>query len=61
MINVFMWSAAGVVMSPESIGTEHGYNVEHPMVMGMNCRVVSDLNRQEFDKFAELLRASSGG
>jgi anti-sigma factor RsiW len=61
VINVFMWPAAGAVMSADSIETEHGYNVEHPTVVGMNCWVVSDLNQQELDKFAELLRASSGG
>ena len=27
------------------------------MVAGMNCWVVSDLNQQELDKFAELIRA----
>ena len=27
------------------------------MVAGMNCWVVSDLNPQELDKFAELIRA----
>ena len=60
VINVFMWPNTGAAMSVESIETEHGYNVEHPMVVGMNCWVVSDLNQQELDKFAELLRASSG-
>jgi len=31
------------------------------MVVGMSCCVVSDLNQQKLDKFAELLRAASGG
>ena len=60
VINVFMWPTANSVMSGESIKTEHGYNVEHSMIVGMNCWAVSDLNHDELDKFAGLLRASSG-
>jgi anti-sigma factor RsiW len=60
VINVFMWPSAYDATSAERIETEHGYNVEQMIVAGMNCWVVSDLNQQEFDKFAELLRASSG-
>jgi anti-sigma factor RsiW len=60
VLNVFMWPAAGAAMSVERVETEHGYNVEHPMVVGMNCWVVSDLNQQELDKFAGLLRAANG-
>ena len=57
VINVFMWPSAGAATSAERIETEHGYNVEQMMVAGMNCWVVSDLNQQELDKFAGLLRA----
>jgi anti-sigma factor RsiW len=57
VINVFMWPSAGDATSAERIETEHGYNVEQMMVAGMNCWVVSDLNQQELDKFAELIRA----
>jgi anti-sigma factor RsiW len=58
VINVFMWPIAGVATSSnaEPVETEHGYNVERMTVAGMNCWVVSDLNRQELDKFAELIR-----
>jgi anti-sigma factor RsiW len=58
VINVFMWPSAGDTTSAERIETEHGYNVEQLIVGGMNCWVVSDLNPQELDKFAELIRAS---
>jgi anti-sigma factor RsiW len=57
VINVFMWPATGDATSAERIETEHGYNVEQLMVAGMNCWVVSDLNSQELDKFAGLIRA----
>jgi anti-sigma factor RsiW len=56
VINVFMWPAAGDETSAERIKTEHGYHVEQLVVAGMNCWVVSDLNPQELDKFAGLLR-----
>jgi anti-sigma factor RsiW len=57
VINVFMWPTAGDETSAERIETEHGYHVEQLVVAGMNCWVVSDLNPQELDKFAGLLRA----
>ena len=57
VINVFMWPASGDATSAERIETEHGYNVEQLTVAGMNCWMVSDLNQQELDKFAELIRA----
>ena len=57
VINVFMWPTAGAETSAERIETQHGYNLEQLMVAGMNCWVVSDLNQQELDKFARLLRA----
>ena len=57
VINVFMWPTKGDATSAERIETEHGYNVEQMMVAGMNCWVVSDLNQNELDKFAELIRA----
>jgi anti-sigma factor RsiW len=57
VINVFMWPTAGTATSAERIETEQGYNVDQLMVAGMNCWVVSDLNQQELDKFADLIRA----
>jgi len=57
VINVFMWPSAGDETSAERIETEHGYHVEQLVVAGMNCWVVSDLNPQELDKLAGLLRA----
>jgi len=57
VINVFMWPSAGSATSAQRIETEHGYNVEQLTVGEMNCWVVSDLNQQELDKFAGLLRA----
>jgi anti-sigma factor RsiW len=57
MINVFMWPTTADATSLERVETEHGYNVEQMVVARMNCWVVSDLNPQELDKFAELIRA----
>ena len=57
VINVFMWPTGGAATSAERTETRHGYNVEQLTVAGMNCWVVSDLNQQELDKFAGLLRA----
>jgi anti-sigma factor RsiW len=56
VINVFMWPTAGDETSAERIETDHGYHVDQLVVAGMNCWVVSDLNPQELDKFAGLLR-----
>lgn len=55
VINVFMWPAAGAETSAVRVETEHGYNVEQLMTAGMNCWVVSDLNQQELEKFADLI------
>ena len=57
VINAFMWPTIGDATSAQRIETEHQYNVEQLMVARMNRWVVSDLNRQELDKFARLLRA----
>jgi anti-sigma factor RsiW len=57
VINVFVWPVAGDETSAERIETEHGYHVEQLVVAGMNCWLVSDLNPQELDKMAGLLRA----
>ncbi len=55
--DVFMWPMAGDTTSAERIEAEHGYNVDQLTVAGMNCWVVSDLNQQELDRFARLIRA----
>jgi anti-sigma factor RsiW len=57
VINVFMWPTAGAASNATRVETEHGYNVEQMTVAGMNCWIVSDLNSQELDKFAGLIRA----
>jgi anti-sigma factor RsiW len=57
IINVFMWPNAGNETNAKRIETEHGYHVDQLTVAGMNCWVVSDLNQQELDNFAGLLRA----
>ncbi len=60
VINVFMWPRIRVGSSGiRKIETENGYNVDQLIVAGMNCWVVSDLNRQELDKFAALLRTEA--
>jgi len=55
VINVFMWPASGAATSAEQIETQHGYHIEQLTVAGMTCWVVSDVNQQELDKFAQLL------
>jgi anti-sigma factor RsiW len=57
VINVFTWPSPKAATSVATLEAEHGYNVQQLTVGGMNCWVVSDLNRQELDKFAALLRA----
>jgi anti-sigma factor RsiW len=56
LINVFMWPAGRIPSSGAKEQTLQGYNVEALALPGMNCWVVSDLNRNELDQFAELLR-----
>jgi anti-sigma factor RsiW len=56
VINVFMWPATGQAASAGSVETEHGYHIGQLRVAGMNCWLVSDMNPQELDKFAALLR-----
>jgi len=57
VINVFMWPAGNAATSGQHFETQHGYHVEQLTVAGVNCWIVSDLNQQELDKFADLLRA----
>jgi anti-sigma factor RsiW len=57
VINVFMWPVAGKTAGAESVATQQGYNVERIVVAGMNCWIVSDLNRGDLAKLRELLLA----
>jgi anti-sigma factor RsiW len=57
VINVFMWPASRDVTSAERIETTQGYNVEQLVVDGMNCWIVSDLNKRELAQFGQLLRS----
>jgi anti-sigma factor RsiW len=58
-INVFTWprdASAGDSASPVEVPAHQGYNVFHWTKSGMVYWAVSDLNAQELETFAELLR-----
>ena len=64
MINVFTWPVEGDRAAGGSVAsnanpsreTRHGYNILHWRSDGTEYWVASDLNVQELEQFAELLR-----
>jgi len=59
IVNVFVWSAADGSQSVVESTAHDGYNLLHWRRGGMNYWMASDLNAQEMDAFAALLRAGS--
>jgi len=57
VINVFMWPVSSGATSAGTTKTQQGYNVEQLTVAGIDCWVVSDLNKRELAEFAQLLRS----
>ena len=56
VINVFSWPAESDGDASQSLETRHGYNVLNWRRGGVEYWVASDLNVQELEHFAELLR-----
>jgi anti-sigma factor RsiW len=59
IVNVFVWPAADRSESAVKSVEHDGYNLLHWRRGGMNYWMVSDLNAQEMDTFAGLLRAET--
>ncbi len=59
VINAFVWPASGAPM-PETTTRLNGYNVVQWSDSEMTWAVVSDLNGQDLERFAGLLRNSEG-
>jgi anti-sigma factor RsiW len=59
IVSVFVWPAADGSDSAVKSGEHDGYNLLHWRRGGMNYWMASDLNAQEMDTFAGLLRAAS--
>ncbi len=57
MINVFVWPAAGGSGGIERFADRDGYHVIRFATEGMNYAVVSDLSRDELEKFVAMLGA----
>ncbi len=60
MINVFIWPAAATSRGGERVSERQGYHAIRFAAAAMNYAVVSDLNREELGKFADLLRGVKG-
>jgi anti-sigma factor RsiW len=58
LLNVYVWPASGVPDAGVSESARQGYNMLHWTRAGLNWWVVSDLNRDELNSFANLLRAA---
>jgi len=59
IVNVFVWPAADGSQSAVESAAHDGYNLLHWRRGGMNYWMVSDLNAQEMEVFASLLRGES--
>jgi anti-sigma factor RsiW len=59
IVNVFVWPAADSSDTPVKSVEHDGYNLMHWHRGGMNYWMASDLNAQEMNTFAGLLRAES--
>jgi anti-sigma factor RsiW len=59
MINVFIWPSDQSRSSSAAMKTQQGYHVIHWASSGMNFWVVSDLEPNQLEKFADLLKSSS--
>jgi anti-sigma factor RsiW len=60
-VNVFVWPAADRFDTAVKSVEHDGYNLLHWRRGGMNYWMASDLNAQEMDTFAGLLRGESAG
>jgi anti-sigma factor RsiW len=58
LINVYVWPAPGSADASVGENVRQGYNMIHWTRGGMNWWVVSDLNHDELNSFANLLRAA---
>lgn len=59
VINVFSWPADAERDASPSRDTRHGYNLLHWRTGGLEYWVVSDLNADELEEFATLLRRAA--
>jgi anti-sigma factor RsiW len=57
LINVFVWPSAKTARTAQTKTARQGYNLSHWTDSGLNFWVVSDLERDQLEKFVELLRA----
>jgi anti-sigma factor RsiW len=56
VINVFVWPSNKTRQTSESIKAQQGYNVIRWTRSGMNFWVVSDLERNQLEKFVAMLK-----
>ncbi len=59
VINVFVWPSDQGAKSSVPMKTQQGYHVIHWTSSGMNVWVVSDLEPNQLEKFASLLKSSA--
>jgi anti-sigma factor RsiW len=61
VINVFVWPSNKTRQTSESIKAQQGYNVIRWTRSGMNFWVVSDLERNQLEKFVAMLKGQTPG
>jgi anti-sigma factor RsiW len=59
VINVFIWPSNKTRQTGESIKAQQGYNVIRWSRSGMNFWVVSDLERNQLEKFVAMLKGQT--
>jgi anti-sigma factor RsiW len=60
VVNAFVWPSTASDSKPE-FTSERGYRIAHWSQGGMKHCVVSDLNREEFERLVEAVRSTSAG
>lgn len=57
VINVFIWPSENAGNSTEAVSNYHGYNLVAFDLNGLHYDIVSDMEQQEVERLAELLKA----
>jgi anti-sigma factor RsiW len=60
VVNSFVWPDSASDSKPE-FATERGYRIAHWLQGGMRHCVISDVNREEFQRLVEAVRTTAAG
>jgi len=60
VVNSFVWPESASDSKPE-FATERGYRIAHWLQGGMHHCVISDVNREEFERVVNAVRSTAAG